>query len=184
MIGANKFFSIFVNQYLRPENGYKILDIGCGTADILKFLPDVEYVGIDMNYNYIQAAEKQFGDRGSFLCKKIGTDTLSFDCKFNLIMAIGVLHHLGDDDAALLFKVAKQFIHETGRVITVDPCVEEHQTKFVQFIFAQDRGKFIRTRDDYIQLSSAFFSSTATIPHDLIHIPFTHIIMECYHSNR
>ncbi len=146
LIGANKFYSICANEYFKAEKCFRVLDIGCGTADILNFLPAVEYVGIDMNDNYIQSAIKQYGDKGTFLCKKIGKDTLSFDYKFDLIMAIGVLHHLCDDDAASLFKVAKQYIDQSGRIITIDPCFEEKQSKVVKFIFSQDRGKFIRTR--------------------------------------
>jgi hypothetical protein len=72
-------------------------------------------------------------------------------------MANGVLHHLGDDDVASLFKVAKQYIVRSGRVITIDPCFEEKQSKLVKFIFSQDRGKFIRTCDEYLKLSSPFF---------------------------
>ena len=180
LAGANKFYSIYVNDYIKPKDGSRILDIGCGAADILNFLPAVEYIGIDMNDNYIQSAIRKYRDKGLFLCKTIGKDTLNFNSKFDIIMANGVLHHLNDEEAIALYKLAAHCISSTGRVITIDPCFEANQSKLVKFIISQDRGKFVRTRDDFLKLSSRFFSSTATIRHNLINLPYTHIIMECY----
>jgi ubiquinone/menaquinone biosynthesis C-methylase UbiE len=47
--GADKVLRYYVRQYIRPNTGDRILDIGCGPADILALLPkDVSYVGYDM----------------------------------------------------------------------------------------------------------------------------------------
>ena len=178
-MGDNFFYPTYINEYIRPNKGDKILDIGCGPADILKFLTDVDYVGIDSNAGYIQSAMKRYGGRGRFLCKQIGEDTLSFDSKFNIIMANGVLHHLNDEDAVSLFTTAKKYLDRSGRLITIDPCLVDKQSRVTRFQFSRDRGKFIRNRDEYTKLSSAFFTSQAAIRHDLNTFPFTHIIMEC-----
>jgi len=52
LLGAKKSRRIFVKDYLRPQIGDKILDIGCGTARILDELPKVEYYGFDANPKY------------------------------------------------------------------------------------------------------------------------------------
>lgn len=158
------------------------MDIGCGPADILKFLPDVDYVGIDSNPGYIQSAMKRYGGRGRFLCKKIGEDTLSFDSKFNIIMANGVLHHLNDDEASALFKTAQQYLDPMGRMITGDACLVEKQSWVTRLIFSLDRGKFIRMCAGCMKLLPSCYSSRVTIRHDLTFFPFTSIIMECYNA--
>ena len=155
------------------------MDIGCGPADILKFLTDVDYVGIDSNERYIQSAIQQYGSKGRFLYRAIGEDELSFDCKFDIIIANGVLHHLNDEDAVSLFKTAQKYLERSGRLITIDPCLVDKQSRVARFQFSLDRGKFIRTLDEYMKLSSAFFTPQSCIRHDLNTFPFTHIIMEC-----
>ncbi len=42
----------FAKTYLRARPGERVLDIGCGTADIFNYLPSVEYVGFEPNANY------------------------------------------------------------------------------------------------------------------------------------
>ncbi len=182
VMGDNTFYPAYIKEYIRPKKGDRILDIGCGPADILKFLNDVDYVGIDSNERYIQSAIQEYGSKGRFLYSAIGVDELSFDCTFDIIMANGVLHHLNDEDAVSLFATAQKYLERSGRLITIDPCLLDKQSSVVRFQFSRDRGKFIRTRDEYMKLASACFSSRATIRHDFNTLPFTHIIMECCKS--
>ena len=57
LIGFNTLRRKFVNEFIKPFPGATILDIGCGTASILDFLPDnVSYTGFDMNQRYISYA--------------------------------------------------------------------------------------------------------------------------------
>ncbi|MGD9107080.1 MAG: class I SAM-dependent methyltransferase, partial [Desulfobacterales bacterium] len=85
---------VYVKKYIRPIHGDKILDIGCGPGDILELLPQVEYLGIDMNRRYIKSAIKRFGNRGTFICKKLSGKLSNELSSFDLILATGILHHL------------------------------------------------------------------------------------------
>jgi len=174
--------SFYVEKYIRPEDGGKTLDIGCGTADILSYLPNVEYVGLDMNEAYINSAKKRFGSRGKFLAKKVNKGTINelsiFD--FDMVLATGVVHHLDDDEALQLFELARSALKPAGRLITLDGCYTERQSWLTRFILSIDRGKYVRTRDQYLGLASKSFTDIKVfIHHDLLRIPYTHIIMEC-----
>ena len=47
-MGVNKTRRILVNEYIKPKNDSRFLDIGCGTGDFRYFLPVVfDYIGID-----------------------------------------------------------------------------------------------------------------------------------------
>ena len=181
VVGGNAR-SVYVEKYIRPEEGDKILDIGCGTADILLHLPRVEYVGLDMSQAYIKYAEKRFGSRGTFLTTKVARETITkfsfFD--FDMVLATGVLHHLNDDEAIQALELARSVLKPGGRLITFDGCYIKGQSWLARFILSKDRGKYVRTKDEYLSLASELFKDIQfSIHHDLIRIPYTHIIMEC-----
>jgi len=178
-MGDNTFYPKYINEYIRPKRGDRILDIGCGPADILKYLSDVDYTGIDSNVRYIQSAQQKYGSKGRFLCSAVGEDVLSADSRFDIIMANGVLHHLNDEDAGALFATAQQYLDPAGRLISYDGCRLEKQSLITRALFSFDRGKFIRTRDGYMRLVPPCFSTQVTIRHDLTFFPFTIIIIEC-----
>jgi SAM-dependent methyltransferase len=170
----------FIEEYARPKAGDKILDIGCGTADILEYLPDVDYLGLDVEQRYIDAAVKRYGNRGKFICRKISSDAIREPSSFDIVLAKGVLHHLNDEEAVQLFELARNTMKPEGRLITMDGCYDKGRSKLEHFILSMDRGKHVRTREEYYTIASKVFPNVkASIRHDLLRIPYTHIIMEC-----
>ena len=61
----------YVRRHLRPHAGERVFDLGCGPGDILEALPEVDYVGIDLDPNYIAAATARWGQRGKFRCEDV-----------------------------------------------------------------------------------------------------------------
>lgn len=59
----------YVNRYVKPKDGDYVLDIGCGPADILEFLPKVKYYGFDSNSKYIDNAKKDLATAGIFFAR-------------------------------------------------------------------------------------------------------------------
>jgi SAM-dependent methyltransferase len=171
---------VYVKKYIRPIHGDKILDIGCGPGDILELLPQVEYLGIDMNRRYIKSAIKRFGNRGTFICKKLSGKLSNELSSFDLILATGILHHLNDDEAIQLFELSKSKLKPGGRLITLDGCYEKKQSSIARFLLSLDRGRYVRTKNQYLALSSKIFTKIkVSIHQDLLIIPYTLMIMEC-----
>ena len=109
MVGAESARKTYLAEYVKPAPGKKILDIGCGPADILNYLPVVNYTGLDVSPEYIRSAEKNFGAKGRFCCGDVGLATIDGEQgTFDLVMAIGVIHHLNDAQAAKLFELARR----------------------------------------------------------------------------
>jgi len=49
-----------------------------------------------------------------------------------------------------------------------------------RYIRPEEGGKYVRTKAAYLDLASTLFKNIhVSIHHDLIRIPYTHIIMEC-----
>jgi len=173
--------SAYTREYVRPVPGQRIVDIGCGPADIVSEMPDgVEYVGIDMSPQYIDAARARFGHRASFHCQPISPELGVRLAPFDIAMANGVLHHLDDARALDLLQLARASLAEGGRLVTLDGCYVPNQPAIARWLLKMDRGKHVRAQEAYVELARRAFGTV--VPHlrqDLLRIPYTHLIMEC-----
>src|SRR5438132_671516 len=68
---GTRFHEVYIRDYVRPERGERVLDIGCGPGEIMVFLPSVDYLGIDINPRYVEAATERFGACGQFRCEDV-----------------------------------------------------------------------------------------------------------------
>ena len=172
----------YVREFVRPFAGCRILDIGCGPADMLAHLPESvgEYVGFDMNPDYIEAAQRRWGSRGSFRCQKVGAATLATGEAYDIVLANGIVHHLDDNEAGQLFDVACRALRPGGWLVTYDNVHVEGQHWFARWLIARDRGKAVRTREGYEALARKnFMQVESAILHDTLRVPYTILVMRC-----
>ncbi len=165
---------------VNPNN--RLLDIGCGTAEILDCLPDnLTYVGFDASNDYIKMAKEKYQDRNAQFFAKLVTDSNLGDFEpFDIVIATGILHHLEDDEVIHLFSLAKKFLKPDGRIITIDPCYLENQRTLARFIISRDRGQNVRTSNQYQELAENIFPNVRlSVRNDLLRIPYDHAILEC-----
>jgi SAM-dependent methyltransferase len=181
MVGGESAWKTYLADYVKPVPGEKVFDIGCGPADVLDYLPKVNYTGLDISPAYIRSATRRFGSRGRFLCGDVGLASIEEEQgSFDLVLATGVIHHLDDTQAGRLFDLARRAMLPTGRLITYDGCYVPEQSRVTRWLLSRDRGKFVRRQEDYLKLASAHFAKVEPcLRHDLLRIPYTHLIMSC-----
>ena len=182
MMGAKEGWSLLVNNYIRPKNGDVILDIGCGPADILEHLPNVEYWGFDISEEYINKAKKKYGSKGKFFSRMLSISDIEQMPKFDLVIACGVLHHVDNKTACDLFNLAYIALKPGGRFVTVDPCFTSDQNPIAGFLISKDRGKHVRDSSGYESLALSTFAKVVVSVKHKIWIPYTHCYMECTHT--
>ena len=171
----------FFEKHVRAKAGDKVVDIGCGPVRALQSLPDVEYVGFDINPDYIAFARRTYGNKGTFV---IGhTRSLRGDPRFrdaDIVMAIGVLHHLDDEEAADCIRFAYDALKRGGRLICYDACWIPNQGAVSRYIMSHDRGRNIRTEQQYRQLVAKFFGNVqAWLDPKPMRIPYVTVVLEC-----
>ena len=167
-------------RYIRPKESDRVLDCGCGPGDVLDYLPDVDYVGIDIDANYVAEARKRYGDRATFRLGPLGPKTMTEEAHYDLVLAMGVLHHLDDEQAMEFLSLARCGLKPGGRLVTLDPCYIEGQSRWARYIIDRDRGNHVRSLKEWQQLVRPTFpSATFHVRHDLLRIPYTHLFMEC-----
>jgi SAM-dependent methyltransferase len=179
LMGAREVWSLFVNSYVRPKDGDVILDIGCGPAEIVEFLPNVAYFGFDISEKYIARAKVKFGGRGQFHSKIPTLEDINHMPPFDLVIACGVLHHVNDRIANDIFKLAHAALKPGGRFITIDPCFTPNQNFIARFLISKDRGLNVRNQAGYKSLAYDVFSKIQISVKNKQWIPYTHCIMEC-----
>jgi SAM-dependent methyltransferase len=180
LMGAHSFRIKFVEEFVRPFPGCSILDIGCGPADILDYLPDdVNYWGFDISDTYIARAKKRFGQRGKFCSKVLTHQDLEKIPQVDIVMALAVLHHLDDKSAKDVLCLAKQALKTGGRLVTFDACLDPSQNPIARFLVKSDRGKNVRSREEYSAIAAEVYDSWRVEVRQRIWIPYTHCFMEC-----
>lgn len=178
-MGGHKSRQNFVAHYVKPFPEMTVLDIGCGPADILSYLPDVDYWGYDISEAYIAQATSRFGQRGRFSCKELQLGDLEALPKFDLVMALGLLHHLDESVALDVIQLAFKALKSGGRLLTIDPCLDRSQNPIARFLVRSDRGQNVRGKDGYEALATKVFSSSRVEVRHQAWIPYTHCFMEC-----
>ncbi len=181
VVGGNALRRRLIQNHARARPGNKVIDIGCGPAQALQSLPDVEYLGLDTNPDYIAFAMRTYGDKGTFVVGD--TRSLRGDSRFkdaDIVIAIAVLHHLDDEEAADCIRFAYDALKRGGRLICHDPCWIPNQGMFSKCIMSHDRGRNIRTEQQYRQLVAKFFGNVrARVDTKPMRIPYVTVLLEC-----
>lgn len=167
----------FVDEYVKPFSGAKVLDAGCGTGLLLDYLPrDVDYVGFDLNPEYIDHAKRRHGARGRFICARVG-ELKAADGELDLVVALALLHHLDDDDAARLLRDAARMLRPGGAFVSIDAVFHPGQGFVSRALALADRGASVRTPEAYRRLIGQHFDDVEDrVLTDMLRVPYSHYV--------
>src|SRR5438034_4988510 len=181
VVGGNALRRRIIRNHARARPGDKVIDIGCGPAQVLQSLPDVEYLGLDIDPDYIAFARRTYGNKGTFVVGN--TQSLRSDSRFkdaDIVIAVSVLHHLDDEEAANCIRFAYDALKTGGRLICHDACWIPNQGAFSKWIMSHDRGRNIRTEQQFRQLAAKFFKHVdAWVDKKPMRIPYVTVVLEC-----
>jgi len=133
-----------IKKYLQEKiskTDEKILDQGCGTGEY-SLLFGNRYTGLDVSSGYIADAQKKYS--GTFI---VGSaDKMNFpDNKFDVVFAVGLHHHLTEEQAKKAIKESLRVAKEGGRVLIVDAILPKNKLNLFGLILRKmDRGGFVR----------------------------------------
>ena len=179
IMGADASRTKLISKFVTPYGVKTVLDIGCGPAEILSYMPGVDYYGFDISSEYIEKAKLTYGVEAHFFDRNISIGDLNILPSFDLVMMFGVLHHLDDDVAKTVIQIASKALKPGGRLLTKDPCFERGQNPIARFLISQDRGQNVRTKLEYSSLVEGHFDQEIIEVTHQAWIPYTYCTMEC-----
>ena len=144
IVGGPAWANVLLNQYVQPAVGARILEIGCGPGTIVPFLPPSEYLGFDLSPEYIELAKKRF-PKARFVCERVSQFLLAKEEKFDVVLALGIVHHLDDAEAQQLFQIAYDALKPGGRLVTSDGVYADGQSSTARWFLGRDRGEYVRS---------------------------------------
>lgn len=178
-LGVSKVRKYFIEQYVKPVEHEKIMDIGCGTGGLAPYFYGCDYSGFDSDLNYINQAKKENYSNSIFF----HGDILKVDLPkntYDVVVAAGVIHHLNNVQADRIMALANDILKPGGRFVSFDMCLKENQKIFPKIMNWLDRGKFIRFEAGYKEFASKYFSNVTTYDYCASPIiPVNHCVLLC-----
>src|SRR5215210_6688851 len=161
LVGGSRGRHALVREHVRPRDGARVLDLGCGPGELVPHLGNARYVGVDASAAYIERARRVHGDRAEF---RLGDATeLDDDLRgFDLVLAFGLIHHLDDEGARAAYREAAEALAPGGRFVSVDPALMAGQPRLARLVISADRGQHVRAPDEYARLAGEAFTEVRT----------------------
>lgn len=166
-----------LSNLIGESSNLRVLDFGCGPGDLYPRFKNCFYLGLDPLQTCIDRALSRYGQNIDSRTFQVGNHlTLNHlpDGSFDLVIAIGVLHHISDEASANLIGQVKRLLSpRSGRFVTLDPVRHPGESKLSGLLVSQDRGRFVRTPKHYESLISRDLTiSQAKVVKSLIRIPY------------
>ncbi len=178
--GSDHARRVFADEVVRCGADDRILDIGCGTAELIELIPPTaSYLGIDSRARYIAHARRCYGDRARFLLGTIEELAVEDAGPRDIVLAGAVLHHLDDRTAHGLLEKARSVLVPGGRFVAGDPVILPDQHPVARTVARFDRGHHVRTVEQTRSLIGAHFpDASVTVRSDLQRFPYDHVIVD------
>jgi SAM-dependent methyltransferase len=184
LVGAGKARRWLAHNCWQLRGGEKVVDVGCGTGIVRRYLPaDIEYAGFDVSEKYIARARQTFAQNGTFLVGTAGDFLPDPDprlCGADLVMCMGLLHHLNDEETLQVLQLADKILRPGGRLVCWEPAFLLHQDPISRWLMGRDRGRNVRTEREWKTIAAKVFTNVSTsIVTALLRVPYVHIVIEC-----
>lgn len=169
-----------IAEHVRPTSGLTVLDIGCGPGYAITYFPEPQYFGFDVSPRYIRYARSRFSAHGKFSCSIFDESTAKLVPPADVVLLMGLVHHLNDDAAVALLTTIKRVMKPDGRLITLDGGYRRGQARIARMFLDNDRGEHIRDEQGYAKIAGVVFSRVqSVVREDLFLIPYTAVVLVC-----
>lgn len=142
----------------------RVLDVGCGPGTNTPHFRGVDYLGIDINEQYVEQARRRFGKR--FVAADVTEYRVSDEERFDLILVNSLLHHIDGESSHRLLAHLGTLLSDDGRIHVVELVIPAR--KGIPRTLAEwDRGEYPRPAAEWRAHFNEVFDEVAWEPFEL-----------------
>ncbi len=162
------------------KKNLNILDIGCGPAEVIDYIPGCKYYGYDIDKRSIEYAKKKYSNKNyHFFCKKFHNKEIKKLPMFDFVILFGILHHLNNKQANNVLALCKKKMKKNSKLLTEDPIFVNNQNFVARFLISKDRGNNVRKEKEYLKLLKLHFKNLKSKVTHQFFIPYTWFTTIC-----
>jgi SAM-dependent methyltransferase len=148
----------------------RVLDVGCGPGTNAASFAHADYVGVDLNEQYIADARKRYGR--NFLAADVRGNDFPVGSGFDCILVNSLLHHLDLESSRTLLERMTELLTPDGHVHIVELILPD-ELGVPRALARADRGKYPRPLAAWKDLFSSIFEPVVFEPFTLTGGPVT-----------
>jgi SAM-dependent methyltransferase len=142
----------------------RVLDVGCGPGTNTPHFQGVDYLGIDINEQYVEQARRRFGKR--FIAADVTQYRVADDERFDLILVNSLLHHIDGESSHRLLSHLGGLLSDDGRVHIIE-LVRPPEKGMPRRLADWDRGEYPRPAGEWRDHFNQVFHEVAWEPFEL-----------------
>jgi len=142
----------------------RVLDVGCGPGTNTRHFGAAEYLGVDINPDYIAYAKRRFGR--PFVAADVRTFEPPSGEKFDFILVNSLLHHVDDEGTHQILRSLARLLTRDGHIHILD-LIWPDQLSIAQAVARWDRGNNPRRIEAWERIFRSHFEPVITEPYPL-----------------
>ena len=140
-----------------------VLDVACGPGTNTGYFLDAEYVGVDLNPDYVRSARRRYDKE--FVVADV-TEIVPREGRHDFILVNSFLHHVDDAAVRTILAGLRDLLAPGGHVHVLELVLPERRS-IARLLARADRGEHARTLDEWRRLFAESFDEVVCQPYTL-----------------
>ena len=137
---GDKLAPVFAHNDLAQV--HRVLDVGCGPGTNTDLFRDADYLGVDINPDYIKSAQRKH--KRPFVVADVTAYEDHAAGKFDFILINSFLHHVDDADVSKVLSRTAGWLTPDGHIHVIE-VVSPGDRSIAQLLASWDRGRYTRS---------------------------------------
>ncbi len=153
LIRPDWFFKRYVHNTIKDNIDFqnkKVIDFGCGIGSCSVLFDPSCYIGMDCDAKRIEYAKMT---NPEYEFNNLEGNALPVpDSSVDYILIVSVLHHIASKDISQYLNEFRRVLNSSGKIFVIEPCFFKGSYLSNSCMSWLDRGKHIRSEEEYIDI--------------------------------